>query len=172
MTIRRITENDLATRVKWMNHPNVYSSMHYEVPVLLENTISWYKNNLNNSYRADIVFEENGSIVAMGGLTGIDTKLKKAELYIFVDPFRQSKGTGTVATMLLCQYGFSTLGLQKIYLVTNESNIPAQKVYQKVGFQLEGRLRKETIVNNKIEDRLYYGLFYNELINISDDIIK
>lgn len=164
MTIRRIAENDLAIRVAWMNHPNIFSSMHYDVPVLLEKTISWYRNNLSNYSRADVVFEENGNIVAMGGLTGIDTNLKKAELYIFVDPFHHSKGTGTIATQLLCHYGFSTLCLKKIYLITNESNIPAQKVYEKVGFKLEGRLRKETIVNGKIEDRLYYGLLDNELL--------
>ena len=71
MTIRRITENDLSLRVEWMNHPNIYSSMHYDIPVVLENTISWFKRNLENNNRVDVVFEEDGKIVAMGGLTGM-----------------------------------------------------------------------------------------------------
>lgn len=163
MIIRRITENDLSLRVEWMNHPNIYSSMHYDIPVVLENTLSWFKRNLENNNRVDVVFEEDGKIVAMGGLTGIDSLTNKAELYIFVNPFQQSKGIGTNATKLLCKYGFENLSLKKIYLVTNESNVSAQKVYEKVGFKLEGKLRKETIVNNIIEDRFYYGIFSNEL---------
>lgn len=170
MIIRNITEDDLSMRVKWMNHPNVYSSMHYDVPVIIEKTVLWYKNNIGNKSRADVVFEENGSIVAMGGLTGIDQTLKKAELYVFVDPTRQSKGTGTKATALLCKYGFDNLGLNKIFLVTNESNLAAQRVYEKVGFKLEGRMRKETFVDNKIEDRLYYGLFLEELKDYQNDL--
>lgn len=164
MIIRHIVENDLALRVKWMNHPNIYSFMHYDIPVLLENTISWYQKNIENSNRIDVVFEENSEIVAMGGLTRIDTVSKKAELYILVNPFLHSKGIGTKATRLLCKYGFENLNIEKIFLVTNESNLAAQKVYEKIGFKLEGRLRKETIVNNQIEDRLYYGLFANELL--------
>ena len=172
MKIRRILEEDLITRVKWMNHPNIYSSMHYDIPVILEKTISWYKNILHNSSRIDFVFEKNGEIVAMGGLTGIEHKVKKAELYIFVNPFCFSKGTGTIATKLLCSYGFSNLCLNKIYLLTNESNIPAQKVYEKVGFRLEGRLRKEVIVNSRIEDRLYYGILKEDFIELQDGPIE
>ena len=163
MIIRPICEADLQCRVDWMNHPNVYSSMHYDTPVVLDKTISWFRQNQNNGNRVDVVFEDDGRLVAMGGLTGIDNTLGKAELYIFVGPFLHSKGTGTAATRLLCEYGFNTLGLNKIYLVTNESNIAAQKVYEKVGFKLEGRMRKETIVSEQIEDRLYYGLFKDEL---------
>lgn len=166
MIIRPIAEQDLQIRVRWMNHPNVYTSMHYTVPVLLENTIVWYKNIRLNSSRADFVFEVDNEVVAMGGLTSINADLKKAELYIFVSPYLQSKGTGTQATYLLCKLGFEKLELDKIYLVTNESNIPAQRVYEKVGFKLEGRFRKEVIVNNVVEDRLYYGLFAHELVSL------
>lgn len=164
MIIRQICEDDLPTRVSWMNHPNVYLSMHFDIPVVLEKTVSWFRQNQDNKNRVDLVFEERGKLVAMGGLTGIDYSIGKAELYIFVDPFFQSKGTGTEATRILCKYGFDTLGLNKIFLVTNESNIPAQKVYGKIGFKLEGRLRAETIVAGQVEDRLYYGLFKDELL--------
>ena len=34
MKLRKIEQNDLPTRVDWMNHPKVYQSMHFDVPVL------------------------------------------------------------------------------------------------------------------------------------------
>ena len=164
MIVRCLHERDLSTRVEWMNNPKVYGSMHYEVPILLENTIKWYEKNIGNRGRADVVFEENGEILAMGGLTGIDSDVNKAELYIFVNPNLQRGGIGTMATKLLCKYGFEQLGLNKIYLETNEDNWAARRVYEKCGFQLEGTHRAEykDCAGNWL-CRMYYGMLKGEL---------
>ena len=164
MKIRKIEERDLRERVSWMNNPKVYESMHYDIPVSYENTLRWLHKNKENQSRCDIVFEdEEGCVVAMGGLTSIDSHIKKAEFYIFVDPENQGKGIGSTASTLLCKYGFDRLGLKKIYLHTNESNIGARKIYEKIGFRLEGILRSETIIGGQYEDRLYYGMMADEL---------
>lgn len=164
MIVRCLQERDLSVRVEWMNNPKVYGSMHYEVPVLLENTIKWYEKNIGNKGRADMVFEENGEVLAMGGLTGINRDVNKAELYIFVNPNLQRGGVGTKATKLLCKYGFEQLGLNKIYLETNEDNWAARRVYEKCGFQLEGVHRAEykDCAGNWL-GRMYYGLLKDEL---------
>lgn len=159
MEIRELKKEDLPIRVQWMNHPSIYSSMHYEIPILLENTEKWYSSILTNNTRCDVTFTIDGKIVAMGGLTNINRDVNKAELYIFVDPETHHAGIGTQATKLLCDYGFSTLNLYKIYLLTNENNIPAQRVYEKCGFALEGKLRGEYISSTgKRLSRFYYGL--------------
>lgn len=58
MIVRRLTKEDLQLRVNWMNNPKVYSSMHFETPVLMDNTIRWFENNIGNHKRADLAFEE------------------------------------------------------------------------------------------------------------------
>ena len=89
-----------------------------------------------------------GGIVAMGGLTSIDRSVGKAELYVFVNPELLGKGIGTQATKQLCQFGFL-----------------AQKVYEKIGFHLEGILRNELLTRTgHISDLNYYGLLKHELI--------
>ena len=159
MIVRRLEENDLQLRVSWMNNEKVYSSMHFEIPVVMENTIKWYHNNVGNEKRADLAFEENGEIVAFGGLTAINREVNKAELYIFVNPNAQKGGIGTKATILLCKYGFEELGLNKIYLETNEDNLAARRVYEKCGFMLEGTLREEyKTAGGFLLSRMYYGL--------------
>lgn len=162
MLIRKIEKSDLQLRVDWMNNPKIYSSMHFDLPVLLENTIRWFEKNQSNDHRSDVCFVDNEEIVAFGGLTSIDQILKKAELYIFVNPDSQKKGIGTHATKLLCQYGFEELGLHKIYLLTNENNTAAIRVYQKCGFVLEGRHRDEFLMEDRYMDRLYFGLLKTE----------
>lgn len=164
MIVRRLTKEDLQLRVNWMNNPKVYSSMHFETPVLMDNTIRWFENIIGNHKRADLAFEENGEVVAFGGLTNIDSEIKKAELYIFVNPGNQKGGIGTRATKALCHYGFNELELNKIYLETNEDNIAAQRVYEKCGFVLEGKLRNEYISKDgHIMCRMYYGLLKGEI---------
>ena len=159
MIVRRLEENDLQLRVSWMNNEKVYSSMHFEIPVVMENTIKWYHNNVGNEKRADLAFEENGEIVAFGGLTAINREVNKAELYIFVNPNAQKGGIGTKATILLCKYGFEELGLNKIYLETNEDNLAARRVYEKCGFVLEGTHREEYRTPDGVMlSRMYYGL--------------
>lgn len=163
MKIRRINTSDLVARVDWMNNPMIYRTMHFVPPISLENTKKWYESNLNNNKRFDAVFEdEDGQLVAFGGLTNIDYSVRKAEFYIFVNPNMQGKGIGTAATKMLCKYGFDILQLHKIYLFTNASNKGAKKTYEKVGFVLEGVHREENIIAEKYEDRLYYGLLAKE----------
>lgn len=164
MIIRRLTKTDLPLRVEWMNDSRVYSSMHFSVPVLLENTIMWYEKNITNATRADFVFEENGEVVAFGGLININREINKAELYVFVNPENHKGGVGTRATKAMCRYGFEHLGLEKIYLETNEDNFAAQHVYEKCGFVLEGKFRNEyRTKDNHLLCRLYYGLLKDEL---------
>lgn len=159
MIVRKLEENDLQLRVCWMNNEKVYGSMHFDIPVIMENTLKWYHNNLGNDKRADLTFEENGEIVAFGGLTSINREINKAELYIFVNPTAQKGGIGTKATMLLCKYGFEDLGLNKIYLETNEDNVAARRVYEKCGFVLEGTHREEyKTADGVMLSRMYYGL--------------
>lgn len=163
MIIRKIQKDDLATRVEWMNNPRIYSSMHYDIPVLLENTISWWENNQTKNNRTDVVIIENEDIVAMAGFTNIDWKIKKAETYLFTNPNKLNTGIGTKAKKMLCEYGFNILGLKKLYFITNEDNYASIRINEKCGFVLEGRMRKEYLTKDGIlKDRLYFGLLKEE----------
>lgn len=163
MIVRRLELEDLSLRVEWMNNPKVYTYMHFAVPITLDNTIKWFMRNIENEKRADLAFVENGNTVAFGGFTEINREINKAELYIFVNPDIQKGGIGTRATKKLCKYGFDELGLDKIYLLTNENNIAAQHVYTKCGFVLEGKLRNEYKASDgRMMCRMYYGLLKEE----------
>lgn len=166
MEIRRLSFEDLPTRVAWMNNPLIYSSMHYEVPILLDKTIQWYEKNLKDDRRCDITVLEDGEIVAFGGFTSINREVGKAETYLFADPFQLHKGVGTRAKKLICKFGFEELGLNKLYFVTNEDNYASIRVNEKCGFKLEGRMRQEYLTKDgELKDRLYYGLLKTEWLN-------
>lgn len=163
MEIRRLSYDDLKTRVEWMNNPLIYSSMHYEVPILLDKTIQWYEKNLTDDRRFDITVLEDGEIVAFGGFTSINREVGKAETYLFADPFHLHKGVGTRAKKLICKFGFEELGLNKLFFITNEDNYASIRVNEKCGFKLEGRMREEYLTKDGLlKDRLYFGLLKDE----------
>ena len=150
-----------------MNNPAIYSSMHFELPITLEKTTMWYRNNIGNEKRADMVVLDDGKIVAFCGITGIDPIVKKGESYTFVCPEMKGKGIGTKARILMLEYAFTELGLNKVFCLTNEDNYPSCKLSEKLFFKLEGRHRKEYLTaDGEWKDRLYYGLLKEEFFEL------
>ena len=72
------------------------------------------------------------------------------------------KGYGTDAMRLIVQYGFVELNLRRISLGLHAYNERALKSYQKVGFQLEGRMRGEGLRDGVRFDGLYMGILREE----------
>ena len=137
--------------------------MHFEVPILMDRTLQWYESNLDNDKRYDVTLLEDGLIVAFGGFTSINREIGKAETYLFTNPEMLHKGIGTRAKKLICSYGFTELGLNKLYFITNEDNYASIRVNEKCGFKLEGRLRQEYVKKDGTKlDRLYFGLLREE----------
>ncbi|MBR5118182.1 MAG: pyridoxal-phosphate dependent enzyme [Muribaculaceae bacterium] len=160
MKIRKLYKTDLPLRVDWVNDVRVHRSMHFQIPISLEGTICWFDNNRFNKQRIDFVFEQNGTACAMGGFTDIvDYPEKSGELYIFVDPEMHGKGIGKSSTSLLCEYAFSHLHFDNVYLYTNADNYTAQKLYESIGFILGERIKNATTNgDDMVIDRLRYDL--------------
>lgn len=62
-----------------MNNPAIYSSMHFDIPITLENTIRWY-NNKGNDKRADRAIIDGEKVVAFCGITSIDHQERKGKV--------------------------------------------------------------------------------------------
>lgn len=75
------------------------------------------------------------------------------------------KGVGAEACKLAISYGFGEMKLRKIYLAVYENNPNAKKLYEKLGFRLEGTLRKHIKVENAYYDKYLMGLFKEEFIS-------
>lgn len=72
------------------------------------------------------------------------------------------KGYGTDAMRLIVGYGFSELNLRRITLGLHSYNERALKSYQKVGFQLEGKVRGDGLRDGVRYDGFYMGILREE----------
>lgn len=163
LTVRYFSEQDVATRVDWINNPAINESMFFELPATVEKTLAWSKSIVQNKRRIDFTFVDRDiNFIAMGGFTEIDPVHKNAEFYIMVNPAMHGKGYGKKISKWLYNYAFLTYDLNKIYLYTNDSNHSAYKIYENSGFKLEGIMRSHKWKNGAFQDRRFYGLLQSE----------
>src|SRR5699024_12522468 len=109
---------------------------------------------MSNNSREDFVYEvstESGNVpIGLIGLLNIDKKYRKAEFYIVNgEKSYWGKGFASKATNFFLNYTFLKHNLNKVYLYTEVDNIPAQKLFEKVGFKKEGLLKADLIYMGK-----------------------
>ena len=158
VVLRDFKKDDIPQKVKWINDPKNNEYLHYDLPLNVKKTESWFDNK-DNTKRQDCIIEYNGVSVGLIGLISIDEENNKAEYYISMgeDDYKH-KGIATTATQMIVQYAFVTLGLHKVYLNVDESNEIACKLYEKTGFKCEGVFYDELLKNNKYINRKRYAI--------------
>jgi RimJ/RimL family protein N-acetyltransferase len=72
------------------------------------------------------------------------------------------KGYGTDMMKLCLQYAFTELNVHRVSLGLHEYNPRALKSYEKAGFRLEGRTRKDMLREGKRTDSLWMGILREE----------
>jgi RimJ/RimL family protein N-acetyltransferase len=102
----------------------------------------------------------DGTPIGVMAFLDHDPRQNKAELRKLIGETRmRGRGLGKEATDLWIQYGFSALGLKKIYLNTFETNIRNIRLNEELGFRVEGILHNEVLVGGKYKDVLRMGLW-------------
>lgn len=96
-------------------------------------------------------------------LRGFSAEERHCEVGILIgDPAYRGGGYGTEAMRLACRFAFEELGLERVWLHTDEFNTRAQRSYEKVGFVQEGRLRRHAYTGGRYYDVIAMGLLREE----------
>lgn len=156
--VRDFEEKDIFNKVQWINNTENNQYLHYDLPLNVEKTKEWfYKRNTEN--RHDCVIEYMNIPVGLIGLLNYDRINQKVEFYISMGNAEyKKKGIATIATLLVLQYAFFILNVNKVYLNVDEENIYARKLYEKVGFNCEGIFIQDMFFKGKFINRMRYGI--------------
>lgn len=158
VSIRKFEKSDIPKKVEWVNNPENNQFLHYDIPICVEKTEKWFDSHLGEDVRYDALIEVDNVPVGTVGLLEIDQKNSKAEYYIAMGEIAyKGKGVAKEASRLILEYGFKTLGLNRIYLFTEVENIVAQQLFERVGFVREGVIRQDIISHGRYVDRIAYG---------------
>lgn len=101
--------------------------------------------------------------VGFCGLYMIDATHRRAEFGILIgEADARGRGLGTKVTSEILRVAFDELGLNRVFLELLASNSLARRVYEKCGFQLEGRARAHVLRNGRFVDVLSMGILADE----------
>jgi len=98
------------------------------------------------------------------GAIGLEIHManERAELGYWVGRRYWNRGYATEAAEAMLMYGFTELGLKRIYAHHFKRNPSSGRVMQKIGMKREGLLRQHFKKGERFEDLVFYGILREE----------
>ncbi|MBE3144293.1 MAG: GNAT family N-acetyltransferase [Planctomycetes bacterium] len=164
IVLRPLNKADIENRVRWFNDPDVRKTLIVSEQFELGKTIRWFEKIQADDSRVELIIETpQNTAVGVVGLAGIDSTHRTAEIYIVIGQKELwGKGVMLEAECLLIDWAFNSRGLEKIWAEARLDNIASVITMKKIGFQIEGTLRCDKIVDGRRIDVLRLGLLKNE----------
>jgi len=101
---------------------------------------------------------ETGEKLGSIGIKIVNHEAKIGEVGFMMKPSAQGKGYASEALSLVKVYALEELRLNKLSAICSVNNAGSFKLLEKLGFEREGCLRQNTLINNKLVDDYLYGL--------------
>lgn len=165
ISLQLVERDHLKKRVEFLNDPEIQKTLNFDYPTSLAKTEVWFSKNVLAPNRVDFSFirNEDHAVIGFGGFINVNTKARKAELYIFVgDKDCWGKGFGRDGYKLLVNYGFAELGLERIYLYQLSENERAVTATAALGWKTEGLLRKDIWSHGELKDQYVLSILREE----------
>lgn len=118
-----------------------------------------YLSYVQSRYKAGEFFDwaviHNNKMIGTCGFTTIDENNLKGEIGYVISPQYQGRGIATEAVLKVIEFGFSTLGLNRIEAHFMPENTSSKRVMEKAGMTFEGIMRGAMLVKGHFID---YGI--------------
>ena len=172
---RAVERADLSAFLKWVNDPEVLRGIGIYLPFSMEDEEEWFEAMRKRSpdehnFAIEVVNtdsegdQEQWKLIGSCGFFNLDQRNRSTEFGIMIgEKAYWNQGYGTESVRLLCQHGFHTLNLHRIYLRVLETNPRAIRAYEKAGFTHEGRQRQAEFRDGKYIDMLVMSMLMDEL---------
>ena len=104
----------------------------------------------------------DGTFIGWCSLNRWNPDHRSASLGYCFDDAAWGQGYATEAAGVLLRWAFDTLDLNRVQAETDTRNVASARVLEKLGFQREGTLREDCVVNDEVSDSWVYGLIRRE----------
>ncbi|HEX2267248.1 MAG TPA: GNAT family protein [Actinomycetota bacterium] len=140
VVLRPVEETDYPLIHRWMNHPEIWRYMDYEMPMSLADVAQDVERSRRDGQPYTI--EVDGRPIGRIGLNQFRARDRICSLYMYIgEPSFWGQGFAREAVMTLLAYAFDRWDLHQVELWTLADNNRAIDVYAKCGFVREAQLR-------------------------------
>jgi RimJ/RimL family protein N-acetyltransferase len=157
-----INTEDYPRYTEWMNDISITAYMEQACRIF---TLSAEKEFLEkmagdmNNINLAIINSEDDELLGNISLMEVNKLNGTAELGIFIGNKEcQSRGYGTEAIQLICEFAFRLLNMKNIMLRVFDFNPRAKRAYEKAGFREFGRRKDSLFYDGKQRDTIYMEL--------------
>jgi RimJ/RimL family protein N-acetyltransferase len=113
-------------------------------------------------YQLAITLKTSSSLIGTCGIRMDQSRTHQADLGYELSPKYWGKGYATESAQAMLHFGFTTLHLHRIWSWCISENRASTRVLERLGMQLEGRLRENEWFKNQWWDTLIYGILESE----------
>ncbi|WP_037678613.1 GNAT family N-acetyltransferase [Streptomyces griseus] len=133
----------------------------------------WYGSRAGRPDRLDLAVTDRatGELVGEVVLNEWDPDARSCTFRTLLGPRGRGRGLGTEATRLIVGHGFENVGLHRIQLALYGDNSRARRVYEKVGFVVEGVRREAAYREGEWVDEVLMALLDREWAGLSSTVL-
>jgi RimJ/RimL family protein N-acetyltransferase len=164
--LRAVEPDDLEACMRWINDPEVtrYMALLNPWPISRLAEREW----LERAARDASADERHLAICLLGsdrhigntGLAQINWRNRTADFGILIgEKDCWNQGYGREAALTVLRHAFRELGLRKVTLSVFAPNHRAIRCYQGCGFEIEGNLRSQQLIDGEFVDELRMAVF-------------
>ncbi|MBE7681221.1 GNAT family N-acetyltransferase [Paenibacillus sp. P13VS] len=145
----------------WLND-SVSISMVGRTPLTYEQTVNHVEKKRQDGDLLLAIKNEEKRLIGWVFLQNIELEHGRASIGILLAPEARGQGYGAPAMKQMIDIGFKQLRLNKIYLTTRGVNEQAIRLYKKLGFVVEGELRKHAFFEGEFHNTYIMGVLASE----------
>lgn len=165
--LRAVEREDLPRYVAWLNDPELRGHLLVFAPLSLNDEERWFAGLGVDASRKVFAIDraEGDGWVHVGGcgLERVDVRNGSCTVGIFLAaPSERGQGTGSEALRLLLDFAFDEMRLHRVELEVFEHNAGARRVYERLGFIVEGQRRESAFKGGRFLSPIVMSLLEHE----------
>ena len=162
-TMRPVEERDLETLRLMRNDPSTWTMLRSVEHVTPERQAAWYVGLSKDSSRAYYVVEDvQGNFVGMIRMDERDTLNRSVRVGADVAPALRGQGWGAAIYEMLLKWCFDYMNCHRVWLCVLDTNAAGKRLYEKVGFRIEGVARDAFFREGRYIDELVMSIIEDE----------
>lgn len=152
--LRPIVDNDHAFLIDLHNDPEVLKNLTDPRPITLEHHLTWWNNVKNNPRQLRLIFTVDDVPVGLTKFYNIDETNKNLVLGADIHKSFRGKGYAKHMWIEMLNVCFHGMKMHRVSLTTAEYNIVAHRVYENLGFKVEGKMIQSLLRDGKFHDQI------------------
>jgi len=158
-----VSEEDVDFLRDTVDDPAVWPTIAARTPTTEKQEREWYEERASSDDGGvNFVVAVDGESVGTVGVHGVDDVNGSAELGIFLAEEFWGEGYGTEAARLATTYAFDQHRRHRVTARVFEGNEGSIRIWEKLGYELEGVHRDEVFVDGTYTDVRYYSVLEDE----------